>query len=363
MGLRPVTHALTFRGLTVVAFATLVLRATAKDGPCKGCTAVFYGGLNGSACFRIPTIIRTSTGSLLAFAENRVTDCGDNGKHHALVMRRSTDNGKSWGPMSTVMEGTVPCSGCPAAISNPNPVEMEHPDGTKSILLHYDTMNNPKGSRHGLDMQVWSHDDGATWGSGSVISYPPQNNTGGLIGPSVGIQGSDGTIYFSTRANGLGWLYFSKDFGKSWKSSIGTRDASSECSICFKTNSSGDRIMMNCRTGKGHRAQLEWSTGGELIKPASYPPELIDPGCQGSMINQYGILHLSNANTTSGRTHVSVKSSLDQGHTWNSGVLAWAGPSGYSQLVSLGDPHTVGLLFEAGEKSTYETISFKIIDL
>jgi hypothetical protein len=95
-------------------------------GPCDGCVPVFYGGLgNGSKCFRIPTIIQTHTGALLAFAENRVSDCGDNGKHHALVMRRSEDLGKTWGAMATVMEGTVPCPGCPAAISNPNPVEVE----------------------------------------------------------------------------------------------------------------------------------------------------------------------------------------------------------------------------------------------
>ena len=56
-----------------------------KAGPCPGCTAVFYSGLNGSACYRIPSIIRTRRGTLLAFAENRMTDCGDNGKHHALV--------------------------------------------------------------------------------------------------------------------------------------------------------------------------------------------------------------------------------------------------------------------------------------
>ena len=99
-------------------------------GPCDGCVPVFYGGLggNGSKCFRIPTIIQTHTGALLAFAENRMSDCGDNGKQHALVMRRSEDLGKTWGAMATVMEGTVPCPGCPAAISNPNPVEVEMKD-------------------------------------------------------------------------------------------------------------------------------------------------------------------------------------------------------------------------------------------
>ena len=112
-------------------------------------TPVFYSGLNGSKCFRIPTIIKTHSGTLLAFAENRISDCGDNGPHHALVLRRSMDNGKTWGPMIQVVEGTVPCPGCPAAISNPNPVEVTKADGSRSILLAYDTMNNPVSGRWG----------------------------------------------------------------------------------------------------------------------------------------------------------------------------------------------------------------------
>ena len=57
-------------------------------------------------------------------------------------------------------------------------------------------------------LQVWSNDDGATWGKSTVISYAPFNNTGGLIGPSVGIQAADGTIYFSTRSGGVGYFNF-----------------------------------------------------------------------------------------------------------------------------------------------------------
>ena len=46
---------------------------------------------------------------MLAFSENRITDCGDNGPHHDLVLRRSSDNGKTWGPMITVVHGKIPC--------------------------------------------------------------------------------------------------------------------------------------------------------------------------------------------------------------------------------------------------------------
>jgi hypothetical protein len=266
----------------LLAIGTIATIAAVEPGPCPGCTAVFYSGLNGSACYRIPSIIETHTGTLLAFAENRMTDCGDNGKHHALVLRRSSDKGKTWSPMSTVVEGTVPCPGCPAAISNPNPVEVTLADGKKAILMHYDTMNNPHGADHGLDRQIWSFDDGLSWVHDEVIAYPPQKNEGGLVGPSIGIQAADGTIYFSTRGAGAvegegGWLYWSKDYGKTWQASNATKGAASECSIAFKVSAADGTIIMNCRTGTHNRAQLEWNADGTLLKPAVYPKELIDP--------------------------------------------------------------------------------------
>ena len=63
--------------------------------------------------------------------------------------------------------------------------------------LHYDTMNNPSQSEHGLDMQIWSYDDGLSWHNASVLSYPPNKNEGAMVGPSLGLQSpTSGTIYF-----------------------------------------------------------------------------------------------------------------------------------------------------------------------
>lgn len=355
--------------LTLLAVATLAAATAGRSGVlqagtaapepvCPGCTSVFYAGLNGSKCFRIPTIIKTAGGTLLAFAENRETDCGDNGAHHTLVVRRSHDDGASWGPMITVVKGEVPCPGCPAAISNPNPVEVLLADGKRAVLLHYDTMNNPSAARHGLDMQLWSHDEGLTWSRGTVLSYPPTENVGALIGPSVGIQSAAGIIYFSMVFGEQHWLYWSKDLGATWASSTPVTGLG-ECSIAFLVSAADGRIIMNCRTGKGHRAQLEWSADG-VPGNVTFPPGLIDPGCQGSIVNAGGILHTSNANTTHSRSHMTVKTSVDQGKSWSRGVLVWSGPAGYSQLVPLSDQpgEPLGLLFEAGARSTYETISF-----
>lgn len=352
--------------------ASLLSAATTPVFP--GSVPVFYGGLNGSKCFRIPTIIKTSQNTLLAFAENRVTDCGDNGPHHALVLRRSSDDGVSWGPMSTVVEGTTPCPGCPAAISNPNPLEVTLKDGSKAILLHYDTMNNPSVKKHGKDMQLWSFDDGNTWVDKSVLSYPPEENLGALIGPSVGLQADDGTLYYSAcQTDGSGhFLYWSRDFGKSWTSSKGIRGLG-ECSIAFLVDAKDGRIIMDCRTGAGPRSQVIWAANGTQLSAVTKPAFHYGPGCQGSIVNSAGTLYVSNPNTTHGRTHMAVKYSQDRGASWHGLTNVWAGPSGYSQLVPLGSTTAtaksssgaaagsggeLGLLFEAGQHGTYETISF-----
>jgi hypothetical protein len=189
----------TLRMLALFAFHStrLGLDDGAPPNPCTHaeCVPVFYSGLNGSRCYRIPSIIQTHKGTLLAFAENRLTGCGDGGQH-TLVVRRSLDFGLSWGPMITAVRGETPCPGCPAAVSNPNPVEVTFPNGTRSILLAFDTMNNPSAAHHGLDKVVWSGDDGLTWIGERAVSFPPESNTGSLIGPAVGLQAADGTLIF-----------------------------------------------------------------------------------------------------------------------------------------------------------------------
>ena len=68
-------------------------------------------------------------------------------------------------------------------------------------------------------------------------------------------------------------------------------------------------------------------------------------------------MYLSNNNSTKNRAGLSLKSSRDGGHSWKDVQTIWSGPSAYSQLVKLSEGH-LGVLFEAGKHSAYETISF-----
>eukprot|EP00322_Chrysochromulina_rotalis_P014844 CAMPEP_0115857174 /NCGR_PEP_ID=MMETSP0287-20121206/15437_1 /TAXON_ID=412157 /ORGANISM="Chrysochromulina rotalis, Strain UIO044" /LENGTH=408 /DNA_ID=CAMNT_0003311381 /DNA_START=17 /DNA_END=1243 /DNA_ORIENTATION=+ len=313
---------------------------------------VFASGMSGSSnCYRIPTIVRLEGGTLLAFAEQRINGCDDNGENN-IVLRRSSDDGQTWGSIITVAKG----SGRP--LSNPNPVEVDLGTSKRAILLHFDTMNNPSSSNHGENLQLWSYDEGLTWEHElDLTDAMPSGMAGCMPGPSVGVQSSDGTIFFSCHGFGLnGFLYWSRDLGATWQTSE-VLTTLNECSIALLDNES---LAMNCRTGGAYREQLTWSPRGELIGSVLQPAGLVDPNCQGSLLAHSGALFLSNDNTTTGRTHMTVKRSDDNGTSWDDGLLVWAGPSAYSQLVGWGDK--LGLLFELGVKSTYESIGFRVWD-
>lgn len=339
---------------------------------CPGCVPVFYDGLQGMRCFRIPTIIKTHAGTLLAFAENRLGDCGDQSTH-ILVVRRSSDLGRSWGPVIEVAVNLrAPCAGCPAAISNPNPLEVDFKNGSYAILLTYDTMNNPNPDQHGVDMMIWSYDDGATWGEPDVISFPPTENTGGLVGPSAGIQSQKGTLIFSAgHVDCCRFLFFSRDFGATWQSTLQQPGTDGEGTIVFLNNHEDpedETVLINMRQdGKNHRMQRTWTwagSGGEgAWSEDSWPAGLIDGDVQGSMINHQGTLYLSNIpQENSERAGLTIKRSLDKGSTWEQVLVVWTGPSAYSQLVPLSED-SIGILFEGGMKFPYENIYFTAVSL
>src|SRR6267378_1467064 len=62
---------------------------------------VFKTGQDGYHTYRIPVIVRAKNGDLLAFAEGRKNSATDHGDID-IVLKRSSDEGKSWGPLQIV---------------------------------------------------------------------------------------------------------------------------------------------------------------------------------------------------------------------------------------------------------------------
>jgi sialidase-1 len=116
-------------------------------------TDLFCPGDLGYGCFKIPTVMQTRKGTLLAMIEARKHSCDDHG-YVDLLLRRSFDNGKTWQP-SQLMYSNSTDSPAPrwTTVGDGNWVEDAN---TGTIwLLH--TRNN---SRLFLSH---SDDDGATW--------------------------------------------------------------------------------------------------------------------------------------------------------------------------------------------------------
>jgi len=107
-------------GLALLALA--VLSALQEAGAATGASdpaglilsqTVFQSGQDGYHTYRIPALIVTPRGSVLAFCEGCKTGPGDHGDLD-LLMKRSTDGGATWSAIS--QENQLPCPiGSPAS--------------------------------------------------------------------------------------------------------------------------------------------------------------------------------------------------------------------------------------------------------
>src|SRR5690606_29074006 len=87
--------------------------ARASGGQADGEVPVFVAGEDGYESYRIPAIINAPNGDLLAFCEGRVHHAGDFGDID-IVLKRSTDQGKTWGSLQKVVDHDTLQAGNPA---------------------------------------------------------------------------------------------------------------------------------------------------------------------------------------------------------------------------------------------------------
>ena len=110
---------------------------------------LFVSGEGGYHTYRIPALAVMPGGTVVALAEGRKTSSSDRGDID-LVMRRSTDHGRTWSDMRLVYEEG---GAAPTAIGNPTPV-VDHATGTLHLLF----------SRNNQRLFVMtSRDDGVTF--------------------------------------------------------------------------------------------------------------------------------------------------------------------------------------------------------
>ena len=334
-------------------------------------TIVFKSGTEGYHTFRIPAVIVTPKGTVLAFCEGRKTSRADHGDID-LVLKRSTDGGRTWGPLELVYEEG---GSAKVTIGNPCPVIDR---STERLWLPFCRKNRNV-------LITYSDDDGRTWSEPHDVTkdVKPSHWRWYATGPGVGIQLTRGphagrlvipcdhTEPYQGRMPQFSHVFFSDDRGRSWRLG-GTVGADTD--ECQAVELADGRLMLNMRNYHGRaggqkdkdrmRAIAYSADGGQSWSPIQFDRTLIEPICQASFLRYQfpedgrdGIVLFSNPASRTTRHRLTVRLSRDEGRTWPVARLLHAGPAAYSCLTVLPDG-TIGCLFEAGEKHAYETILF-----
>ena len=330
---------------------------------------VFRAGDGRYHTYRIPALLTTPRGTLLAFCEGRRTSSSDSGDIDVLV-KRSYDKGATWTEAKVVADAGQDTIGNPTAV-------VERHNGSILLLLTRNpgqvresqiTNSSVEGTR-----TVWltrSSDDGMTWSPLAEITAMVKRAdwTWYATGPGNGIQLRSGRLVVpcdhtvkGTRAMHSHVIY-SDDRGKTWKiGGIADEKTNESAIVEFRDGS----LLLNMRNylGQNRRAVAISHDRGLTWSPIRLDPTLVEPVCQASLISAVRSgkrrgrwLVFSNPADTR-RAGMTVRASYDQGKTWPAAKVIHAGPAAYSSLAVLRDG-TVGLLYERGEASPYERISF-----
>jgi len=342
---------------------------------------LFRSGTGGYGCFRIPALVKTRSGSLLAFAEGRKSpSCADRGDID-MVVRRSTNNGRTWGPVRVVLAGKDSDPDAPFTRGNAAPV-VDEVTG-RIFLISTSNEATPTGQR--LPWIQHSDDDGRSWSAAKLLgaTFTGANNGWFASGPGHGIQltrgARAGRLLIGAHQNPnattvyAGDLY-SDDHGDTWQAS---QTANSfvdgvlnpgEVSVAELPDGSVYAAARNNIGGStNHRTKAVSTDGGTTMPASSVVSTLVTPDVQGAVLtlrqtyqSQPGdTLIFAGPSDPTARKNMTIRYSTDRGATWKTAAygLITDSRSGYSDLAELADGE-IGLLYEGGSTFSADEIRF-----
>lgn len=337
-------------GFLVPGAATLRLHEFHAQGkfarPCLEHQDLWTLGDGDARIYRIPGLCITPKGTLLAFAEAR-------GESVSLVIKRSTDGGKTWSEQAIV---------CSDYSMDPSPV-VDWQTGEVFLLMRGSPRPDPI-----CPFIMKTGDDGLSWTDRRAIDLLPRERHVVTPGPANGVQLTQGPhqgrlvvpVYGSLKSEAGGgqhtWLMLSDDHGKTWTLGGRTPDKTYEANVVELEDG---RLLVTCRDherpGRGVAVSED---GGTTFASYEAVERLPSKGCQAALLrlttpgqNTWGpILYSSPAE---GRRKMTVRMSRDEGHTWRVERLVYPGHSAYSAMRVLPDGR-IALLYE---KDHYRRIS------
>jgi len=336
---------------------------------------LYVSGVGGYHTYRIPSLLTTGKGTVLAFAEGRKTSREDLGDNDMLV-RRSTDNGSSWLKTQLVYEEG---GSRRVTIGNPTAV-LDESTGVVWLVVQ----------RDGRDVLVThSINEGRTWLKPRNITSSVKKPGWGFyaVGPGVGIQIKHGPhrgrlvipAYHRLTADKSGpsraHMLYSDDHGKTWQLGNHTGDHLNECQVVEIPGNGTSRLLLNARNHWGRSGNRPDLAGTRIVvrsndagqnwgKPA-FDKTLIEPQCQASLFryswkgpSESSRLLFCNPAARS-RSNLTLRLSLDEGLTWAKQRLLYQGSSAYCSLTRLANGN-IGVVYE---RDNYGKITFQQIPL
>lgn len=327
---------------------------------------VFNGGNEGIYhSFRIPSIVKTKNGTLVAFAEGRRWSPSDYGDIN-IVFKRSLNNGTDWSALGEVVGKGAGTWGNPTAVYDPS----EGTEGRIWLFMEW----NDEFKTQWSDFQAWgdrkihtaySDDNGATWSEpvDRTSELTPTNYKWDCVGPGIGIRAAydnPGRLIVPAYGRNI----YSDDHGATWRYEL-VPGGTDEGTIVELMN--GD-LMRNDRpnTSQWNLSKTRRKSVGSIS--AGFPAfsavsTLPDPKCEGSIL-RYNVddpnrIIFLNPNGTNQRCNMTVRISYDDGNTWprsralyNSGNCDYTSSTvvygGYSSMVKTSD-YCIGALIEYNE--------------
>lgn len=330
---------------------------------------VYQSGKDGYQGYRIPSIIMAKNGALLSFCEGRFYDLGDSG-YIDIIVKKSLDNGASWTTHKTVIGDEKNTFGncCCIVDEDTSRIHMicnfNYASDNEMMII------NGEASRKAC--YLYSDDDGDTWSKPRDITTQVSSDSWGWLafGPCHGIQTKTGRVVFPSNHTYIkekaeityySYAVYSDDGCRTFQYGEDVAKNTNECAIARLDN---DTLYINMRSyEKDNRRRRAYSLDeGQTWVDYEKDNVLIDPICQGSVLNidGKGLVAVCN-NTSKNRENLTLRLSKNDGKSWYEDIVIYEGPSAYSDLVFLSD-NKIGCLYEYGDEHCYQYIGFATIE-
>ena len=344
---------------------------------------IYAPGDHSSKNYRIPAIVTAKDGSLVIGTDKRKNNQSDLPEDIDVLINRSTNNGVDWSDPIAIAQGT----GRGTGFGDVGLVKTAEENGLLAIYVGGDGFFDPISSNT-KKQRIYvskSTDNGISWGEKVEITdqlYGPkcseisrQGWQAAFVSSGAGLLTRDGTICFvgvvrETSSTDVGlvsnYVFYSEDNGATWQvSSCCMASGGNEAKIVELNDGSWLVSIRNQR--KGARYYTISNDRGQTWTPVAQWENMIEPGCNGDLINYTSILDGYDKNrmlhtipyhpTT--RINVSIFLSYDEGKTWEYKKTLCKTGAAYSSICVLPD-NTIGVYMEEngndpanGEYSTY----------